>query len=167
MRRLAPYAVAIAGVVAPDGVRAAALPRASCGQARHTHHAFAPGVGASMRSATNTTPATSSPRSARSSATIPPMRATSSTSLGLGTGLPLLMPSVEQISRNQSYEDDSRRPAYSRSERVDRRKVDANRETADSGKHQHDQRAANVAMALPVELPSDAPCVAVPLRSGT
>src|SRR5260370_366723 len=117
--------------------------------------------GASTRSATNTTPATSSPRSARRSATILLILGTSSTSRELGTGLLLLMPSVEQISRDQSHEHDSWRPAYSRSEGVDRRKVDADRETADGGKHQHDQRAANVAVTLPVELPSDAPCVSV------
>src|SRR6266849_390032 len=108
--------------------------------------------GATMRSATNTTRATLSPRSARSLATIRPTRATSSTSRGLGTGLLLLMPSVEQISRDQSHEHDSWRPAYSWSEGVDRRKVDADRETADGGKHQHDQPAANIAVSLPVEL---------------
>ncbi len=79
--------------------------------------------GASMPSVTNTTPATSSPRFARSLATIPPILGTSSTSRGLGTGLPLLMPSVEQISRDQSDEDDSWRPANSGSEGVDRRRV--------------------------------------------
>src|SRR6266852_6280578 len=128
---------------------------------------FCARCGASMPSATNTTPATSSPRFARSLATIPPTLGTSSTSRGLATGLPLLMPSVEQISRDQSYEDDSWRPADSGSEGVDRRKVQADCESTDGGKHQHDQPAANVAMALPVELPSDTPRVAVPLRPAT
>src|SRR5713226_6552629 len=97
--------------------------------------------GASMRSATNTTPAMWSRRSARSSATIRPILGTSSTSLGSGTGLLFLMPPVEQICRNQCDEDDSWRPAYSGSKGVDRRKVDADRKTTDGGKDQHDQPA--------------------------
>src|SRR5260370_19064107 len=126
-------------------------------------------------------------RSARSPATTRPIRATSSTNRGSGTGfrpdrlrasrpspltgegLLLQVASVQQVGRDQGDKHDSGRPPEAGSERVEWREVEPDRKAADGSEDGHDQSAAHVAVPLPVELPADAPRTAVgadPVRRG-
>src|SRR5450759_151605 len=140
-----------------------------------------------MRSATNTTPATLWPRSARSLATTRRTPATSSTNRESGIGWKLdcqlgppsassagtspasgeatllfRVAAVEQVGGDQCHDHDAGRPSEARPEGIVVRQVDADRKSTDGGKHHDDEHATHGSVLGEEEFDLELPARTVP-----